>query len=230
MCSLRTMIIAGSCCVLVSVGLFFYVKYDTQRFAASLPQPPVLESRAARTSRIGPPRWNSGISTVVERAVAADTIAIQKQLVGIRNALSFDFTDRQATYARLEAHLRTVYAEDPKVDRFLVLWTAMSDVLRATKSYENDGDMALFWKMAPGATLNEFVGLGIELFKLNDTDAAAVRASAAHWSDTVCRLQIAKEAIPYIQDALNTGEMMLDEAKAFFKAACDLDVDIEIIK
>ena len=229
MCSLRTMIIAGSCCVLVSVGLFFYVKYNTQRFAASLPQPPVLESRAARTSGIGQPRWNSDISMIVEQ-VAADEIATQKQSVDIRDALSFDFTDRQMTYTRLEVHLRTVYAEDPKVDRFLVLWTAMSDVLQATKSYENDGNMALFWKMAPGATLNEFVGLGIELFKLNDTDAAAVLASAAHWSDTVYRLQIANEALPYIQDALNTGEMTLDEAKAFFKAVCDLDVDIEIIK
>lgn len=228
--SLCTMIIAGSCCVLISVGLFFYVKYDTQRFAASLPPPPVLKSRADRTSEIGSPPWDADISTVVEPGPGADAIATQKQLADIRNALSFDFTDRQTTYARLETHLRTVYAEDPKVDRFLALWTAMSDVLQATKSYENDGDMALFFEMAPGATLNEFVGLGIKLLKLNDTDAAAVRASAAHWSDTVYRLQIANEALPYIQDALNTGEMTLDEAKAFLKAACDLDIDIEIVK
>ncbi len=119
--------------------------------------------------------------------VSADAIATQKQLAGIRNALSFDFTDRQTTYAQLEAYLRTVYAEDHKVDRFLVLWAAMSDVLQATESYENDGDMTLFWEMAPSEKLNEFVGLGIELFKLNDTDAA-VRASAARWSDTLYRL------------------------------------------
>lgn len=227
---LRTLTFVGICCVIACAGLFLYLRYDTQRFAASLPQPPVLTNRTDQALEITPHGVNVSIRMdTVESAITANTIATQKRRSRLKNALSFDFTDRQTAYEHLETDLRAVYPDDPRVDRFLELWMTMSEILQATESYENEDDLETLLKMRPGATLKAFVEFGIELLQLNDTDATAVRAAAAHSADTIYWLQIATRVVRDIQDALNTGEMTLNEAKAFF-ADYDLDVDVEILR
>ena len=221
MYSQRTLILVGICCVLGYAVLFLYVRYDTQQFRESLPKPLVSLNEGDMITDI-----TSGVVCKMD----ANTLVTEQQFMDICNALSFGVTDRGTTYKQLETALRDVYAEDPRVDRFLKLLMIISKVLQQAKTYENGGDLESFLKMEPGARLNEFVSLGIALFKLSNTDAETVRASAASWADTIYRLEIASTTLPYIQEAVSTGEMMVEEAEAFYKATYNLDVDIEIIE
>lgn len=221
MCSQRTSTIIGICCVFSYAIFFLYVRYDTQRFESNLPKPPVLLNKGDKIKTI---------TSDAVRTMAADTLVTQQQFMDLCNDLSFDITDHQTTYKQLETDLREIYAEDPRVDRFLKLLTVISKVLQQAKTYENGGDLEAFLKMEPEVELNEFVSLGIALFKLSNTDAEAVRASAASWADTIYRLEAAQTTLPYIQEAVSTGEMMVEEAEAFYKATYNLDVDIEIIE
>lgn len=223
MYSQRTLILVGICCIFGCAVLFLYVRYDTQRFRASLPKHLVSLNEGDMITDI-----TSGVVCTM----AANTLVTEQQFMDICNALSFGVTDtdRGTTYKQLETALRDVYAEDPRVDRFLKLLMIISKVLQQAKIYENGGDLESFLKMEPGARLNEFVSLGIALFKLSNTDAEAVRASAASWADTIYRLEIARTTLPYIQEAVSTGEMMVEEAEVFYKATYNLDVDIEIIE
>jgi len=145
-------------------------------------------------------------------------------------AFSVNDSYQQSVYKSLEVELRSIYPNDARVNRFLELNKAMSDLMRKTVTFENGGDLNTYLNMSPTETLTEYVSLSIDLFQLDDMESRGIRKALSGWVDIISILQFANENVPIVQEALNSGKITTEEAELFFKEIYGVDAKIESIE
>lgn len=233
---MKTLRNAYICCILLCIVLLFYKNSGTKKNESNLPNLSAENVKYRTQNNIDRSNAHHDETQLRKKHTQntnTNDEAVQREQAQqvIQKALSFDFTNQPEIYPTLEAALKTVYNDDARIPRFLSLWNELNNILQKMKNYQaNGGDLETLLELSPNVILNDFVELSSDLLKLSEAETTEVLLSAAKWEETVFALEIANNMLPFIQNAVNTGKMTVDEAKTFLKNVSGLQVDIKFIE
>ncbi len=140
-------------------------------------------------------------------------------------AFDFKFTDLDAMYASLEEALTTRFGDDARVPRLLDLWEASYYIIQKVNELNRSGgDVTPLLEMFPGYVFREASEIGISLFNHDAASAMDIRRQVDHIETEFEKMEMATIAGPMVEEAYRNGEITVDEAKVFFKAATGLEL------
>ena len=86
------------------------------------------------------------------------------------------------------------------------------------------GDVTPLLEMFPGYVFREASEIGISLFNHDAASAMDIRRQVDHIETEFEKMEMATIAGPMVEEAYRNGEITVDEAKVFFKAATGLEL------
>ena len=254
MISGRTVTITGIIIVVLCAGLFFYTQQSNRKFAQQLPtlQPkhvavdvvdqtpaPIAETTpnslpaAGDQSAVAPPKVDTptpprGVDREHYSQAEIDTV-FEDAFAFFDHFSAFDSINIEATRAELEALLRALHGDDPRVSEFLGDWDTTRRILSLRTEYNKNGanDASLraqIFEMKPTEVLPKAFELGSDLIQPSGDVATQRNEWLQEWLVGMEKAEMAHFAGTLAVEAFENGEISAQEAEGFVEDVSGLDV------
>ena len=143
----------------------------------------------------------------------------------------FDTINIEATRAKLEALLRVLHGDDPRVSEFLGDWDTTRRILSLRAEYNQNGanDASLraqIFEMKPTEVLPKALKLGSDLIQPSEEVATQRNEWLQEWLIRAEKAEMAHFAGMLAKDAFENGEISVQEAENFVEDVSGLDVKV----